>query len=258
MIKFIFPVLFYCSMCFLLTPEAKTHRLNPDSTTMHTPKDTIKTDSQAYKNYLVGKIDYTQDLRFVLVDHQYSNKEIYLRKETYAAFLKMHRAAKEDGVNLYIVSGGRNFDYQKGIWERKWKNLKNLTPLEKAKNILAYSSMPMTSRHHWGTDMDLNHLTNSYFDSGEGLAIYTWLREHASQYGFCQVYTDKTISGRTGYEMEKWHWSYMPLADQMLKDYNRVVKPEDIKGFTGSELATEIGMIENYVNGITHCSYTTP
>ena len=33
----------------------------------------------------------------------------------------MHAAAKKDGINLQIVSGTRNFEEQKGIWERKWE-----------------------------------------------------------------------------------------------------------------------------------------
>ena len=32
--------------------------------------------------------------------------------------------------------------------------------------------MPSTSRHHWGTDLDLNNLNNSYFTSGKGKKIY--------------------------------------------------------------------------------------
>ena len=36
------------------------------------------------------------------------------------------------------------------------------------KEIMKYSSMPSTSRHHWGTDIDLNSLENSYFEKGEG------------------------------------------------------------------------------------------
>ena len=114
--------------------------------------------------------------------------------------------------------------------------------------------MPMCSRHHWGTDLDLNSLENSYFSSGKGLKIYEWLTKHAPDYGFCQVYTNKKINNRTGYEEEKWHWSYMPIARQNLMRYNKTVKITDIKGFLGWETASEVNIIEAYVNGIQDCS----
>ncbi|MRI63023.1 D-alanyl-D-alanine carboxypeptidase family protein [Ornithobacterium rhinotracheale] len=205
-----------------------------------------------YKDYLVGKTNFAKDSAFVLVPSKYCNKQTYLRKETYEAFLKMHQAAQKAGFNLLIVSGARNFQHQKNIWERKWKANANLTPKERAKKILLFSSMPMSSRHHWGTDVDLNSLNNSYFESGKGKQLYEWMQKNAGKFGFCQVFTDKK-GGRTGYEMEKWHWSYMPLAKQLLKDYNKQITTKDFKGFLGSETADSVRIIKDYVNGINTC-----
>jgi len=109
--------------------------------------------------------------------------------------------------------------------------------------------MPSTSRHHWGTDMDLNSLDNSFFESGQGLKIYQWLVTHAAEYGFCQPYTSK-VEGRTGYEEEKWHWSYLPLSGFFLEEYKKKVSNKDIKGFNGSEVASSIDVIRNYVQGV--------
>jgi zinc D-Ala-D-Ala carboxypeptidase len=170
----------------------------------------------------------------------------------------MSDAARKDGVDLVIISATRNFDSQKRIWENKWQGRtmvegKNLTTVkdhkERARLILLYSSMPSTSRHHWGTDMDLNSLENSSFEHGEGLKIYQWLKTHASEFGFCQPYTSKS-DGRTGYEEEKWHWSYLPLSGQFLEDYIRKVTYKDIKGFLGSDVAPSIDVIKNYVGGV--------
>ena len=113
-----------------------------------------------------------------------------------------------------------------------------------------YSSMPMTSRHHWGTDIDLNSLNNSWFEEGEGKKVYDWLQAHAHDFGFYQPYTNKSLNNRTGYEEEKWHWSYMPLAGPYLDFYNKHVTNEDITGFEGSGLAPQIDMVGNYVNGL--------
>jgi LAS superfamily LD-carboxypeptidase LdcB len=109
--------------------------------------------------------------------------------------------------------------------------------------------MPATSRHHWGTDMDLNSLDNSYFESGEGLKIYQWLTAHAADYGFCQPYTSKS-GGRTGYEEEKWHWSYLPLSGEFLEQYKNLVTYADIEGFKGSEVSKSMKVISHFVDGV--------
>lgn len=205
------------------------------------------------KNYLLGKFNQNQDERFVQIADQYSGgsaKGAYLRKETYEAFVRMAEAAKADGVNLIIISATRNYFQQKAIWERKWTNdTESKTPVDRAKKILLYSSMPGSSRHHWGTDVDLNNLNNEYFDSGDGLKIYSWLKAHAHEYGFCQPYTAKT-DGRTGYEEERWHWSYTPLSIPFLEAYKKTVTLADIKDFLGSETAAQIDIITNYVDGV--------
>jgi zinc D-Ala-D-Ala carboxypeptidase len=217
--------------------------------------------AQVDKKYLLGQLDESKDTRFVKLDDTHTKGSAvgkYLRKEAYEAFIKMAAAAKQEGVNLFIISATRNFDSQKVIWENKWEGRtlvqgKNLTTVsnlqERARLILLYSSMPGTSRHHWGTDMDLNSLENSYFASDEGLKIYQWLTAHAAEFGFCQPYTSKA-NGRTGYEEEKWHWSYLPLSKILLQEYKNTITYSDIKGFKGSEVAEKIKAIEKYAEGV--------
>lgn len=205
------------------------------------------------KNYLLGKFNPNQDSRFVVLDDLHtagSARGAYLRKETYEAFVRMADAAKEDGVQLIIISATRNYFQQKAIWERKWMAEASIKgEADRAKKILLFSSMPGTSRHHWGTDMDLNNLNNEYFDSGEGLKIYEWLKAHAHEYGFCQPYTSKE-GGRTGYEEEKWHWSYTLLSIPFLETYKNTIKLTDIKDFLGSDTAAKLDVIVNYVDGV--------
>ena len=109
--------------------------------------------------------------------------------------------------------------------------------------------MPSTSRHHWGTDLDINSLSNSYFTEGKGKKEYNWLQKNASKFGFYQVYTSKE-NGRKGYNEEKWHWTYLPLSSKYLNYYNAHISLNDISGFKGSEFAKELNIIKNYVNGI--------
>ncbi|RNC86807.1 MAG: D-alanyl-D-alanine carboxypeptidase family protein [Winogradskyella sp.] len=212
-------------------------------------KDSIIKKPKISKDFILGKFDYKTDTSFVLVDSKYSVKPLYLKNEAYTAFKSMQKAAEQDGITLNILSGTRNFNEQKAIWERKWKRYEHLPPKERALKILEYSSMPSTSRHHWGTDMDLNSLNNSYFALGHGKKIYDWLQKHANSFGFYQVYTEKS-NGRTGYNLERWHWSYLPLASEYLNAYNNQISYNDINGFEGSEIAKELDVITTYVNGI--------
>lgn len=206
-------------------------------------------DYEMAKAFVLGKFEYKEDIKFTKASHFHSVKVLHLDKDVYQAFTTMFEAAKKDGIALKIISGTRNFYEQKTIWERKWNLNSNLEPLKRAKKILTYSSMPSTSRHHWGTDIDLNSLSNLYFSSGKGQREYNWLVSNANKFGFYQAYTTKE-NGRTGYNLEKWHWSYLPLASKYLKFYNYHITYGDINGFNGDSLATKNKMISNYVNGL--------
>lgn len=153
-----------------------------------------------------------------------------LRKKAAQAFDAMRSAAHKDGIKIYSLSSYRSFDRQMSIWNRKYlsPNLKNMTPEERVRDILTYSSLPGSSRHHWGTDadlIDLNHprpsdpLLASHFEKG-GIYydLYFWLIKHAHQFGFYEAYTNDPE--RTGYNYEPWHWSYAPLSIPLLKQFD--------------------------------------
>lgn len=211
------------------------------------------------EDFLLGKTDYAKDDRFSLVAASHSTKSCYLLYEVNDAFEEMAAAAQKDGISLKVISGGRNFNMQKAIWEKKWNARRPhfKTDKETALDILKYSSMPGTSRHHWGTDLDINSLEPSYFATGKGKAEYDWLQKNAGRFGFCQTYDNKNL-GRTGYAEEKWHFSYMPIAGVLLSQYNSKIGYEKITGFAGSQTAKEVEMIRVYVNGVaTNCEFLT-
>ena len=226
---------------------------NKNSQGIDSKADSLKSFSFS-KSFLLGKFDYRDHPDFVLVSENWSDKEIYLQKKAYLAFEQMAEAADKDGIPLIILSGTRNFDEQKVIWERKWEANKIEMQDEEniALKILMSSSMPSSSRHHWGTDIDINSVEESYFQSGQGENVYSWLKNNASKFNFCQVYDDKKITKRTGYELEKWHWSYMPISSKILNEYKKQIKSQDINGFQGSHLASSknVQIINNYVLGI--------
>ena len=80
-----------------------------------------------------------------------------LQKEAFDAFQDMKKAALKEGITIKIVSGYRSFNRQKNIWNRKY-NLyisQGLVPNEALQKIIEYSTLPGSSRHHWGTDIDI-------------------------------------------------------------------------------------------------------
>lgn len=217
-------------------------------------------DTNVSTAFLTGKFDPATKPGFTEVDLEYGGRPgMFLLEETYIAYIKMFYAAQFSGVTLSVVSATRNFEYQKWIWDAKWNGSmpadgKNLSltekdPVKRAAIILKYSSMPGTSRHHWGTDIDINSIDTAYFETPEGIMVYEWLTKNAYRYGFCQPF-DAKDKRRKGYEEEKWHWSYMPLAEPFLHAYQKKVDYSYLTGFAGSETAAKLDVIQNYVLGV--------
>ena len=147
------------------------------------------------KNILIGKTRPSTNKNLVSIDPMLASRAgMYMHRYAYEAFKKMHSAAASDGINLFIVSAFRSFGHQRRIWENKWNGKQLLDgnifapqisdPVERAREILKFSAMPGTSRHHWGTDIDLNSVEGSYFEQGEGKAVYNWLVRNAPSFGF--------------------------------------------------------------------------
>lgn len=205
---------------------------------------------QYSKDELLGRFDPERHPDFVKIKSEYaSHGGHFLRREVANAFYKMAEAAQKEGIKLVIVSSTRNYYRQKTIWENKYNKFTG-TPFDRANKILQYSSMPGTSRHHWGTDFDLNSVDPEYFNTPTGRKVYKWLSENAWKYGFFQPYTPIDNVRNSGYYEEKWHWSYKPLADLFLWAYRMMVSYEDIQGFIGAETAKSLNVIDNYVLSI--------
>ncbi len=209
-------------------------------------------------NYIMGKFEPANHPDFVTIPSKYRDETVrYLHRDVMNKFAEMADAAAEEGVRLVIRSATRNFESQKQIWEKKWMGLTILEDGSKAsdikdeflraKKILLYSSMPGTSRHHWGTDVDINAFENSWFAKGEGARLYAWMESNASKYGFCQVYGPISSNRKQGYQEEKWHWSYLPIAQKLQEEAAIKMKNEMITGFEGSQQASVIEMVKVYM-----------
>ena len=222
---------------------------------------TTHDSSSISMSYLMGQFDPVKDPRFVRMEKRYAQPPgLLLRREAYEAFKRMADAAAKEGIQLVILSATRNFARQKTIWEEKWTGARLVDgqklaktipdPVQRAQKILEWSSMPGSSRHHWGTDIDINAFENSYFAKGRGKKEYDWLQANAARFDFCQPYSPKDKDRPHGYNEEKWHWSYLPLSTPLTQYAEKHLRNEMIQGFQGAETAPPIDIVRNYVLGI--------
>jgi len=228
-----------------------------DSTNMEQgPRTETTTEIQGIPSLaeLLGDVRPSEDSAFSeLPSGMCSRDGLYLRTEARNAFVAMHDSALADGIRLTALSATRTFGHQRAIWNRKWArpHYMGWSNVDKARDILLYSSMPGSSRHHWGTDVDIHSLEPSDFIQGDGAQVVAWLRKTAHHFGFVEVYT--ADPARIGYQPEAWHWSYLPLAQPFLEALNAAHQSGELQGFEGFEgadTADSLGLMEHYINGV--------
>ncbi len=152
-----------------------------------------------------------------LVNRQHSISEFYspatrkvigpgmsqtMREDAATALEEMFAAAKEDGINLSIVSGFRSYSKQSSIYSRKKASVGQ-------KEADRVSARPGTSEHQLGLAMDLakrgsSQLNTSFGKTKEG----QWVMENAHRFGFIVRYLDG-YEHVTGYMYEPWHVRYV-------------------------------------------------
>ncbi|MDD2506120.1 MAG: D-alanyl-D-alanine carboxypeptidase family protein [Candidatus Cloacimonetes bacterium] len=207
------------------------------------------------KSLLMGRFKPAENTDFELIHSYNYYPGMYLHKRTKAALDSLVAAAARDDIFLNLVSATWSFDLQKTIWERKIKlhggqHFESLDEDRKRSiitEILKSSSMPTTSRHHWGTDVDFCSVELSFWDSPIGKRNLQWLQNNATSYGFNIVYSSDREGG---YSYEPWHWTYLPLSRHYLQEYLRQVSYDDITGFTGAEFARDFDVINEYVANV--------
>lgn len=113
------------------------------------------------------------------------------------AFDQMQADAAEEGLNIYISSGFRSYDYQAGLYERYVRQ-------SGKQEADRFSARPGHSEHQSGLAFDLNSIDISFEDTPE----YEWVRDHCADYGFIIRYP-KDGEEITGYMYEPWHIRYL-------------------------------------------------
>lgn len=167
----------------------------------------------------------------------------WLQPPVVKAFLALQQKAKLAGFNLQPASSFRDFQRQLQIWNTKFIgkrkvhndqgeniDLNTLTGFEKCQAILRWSALPATSRHHWGTDIDI--FDPNLLPKGQQLQLEPWeyetggyfaeltqfLQQHLADFNFSLPFNNLPNNKKIGYE--PWHISYIPLAQHYQKQLN--------------------------------------
>ena len=120
-----------------------------------------------------------------------------VNEEAKAAFEQMKQAAAAEGLNIYISSAFRSYEYQTKIYN-------NYVARDGQQQADTYSARPGHSEHQTGLAFDLNSIDDSFANTPES----DWVAQHAHEYGFIIRYpADK--ESVTGFKYEPWHLRYL-------------------------------------------------
>lgn len=175
-------------------------------------------------------------------------KNYLLLPEVEKAYQSMKRAASTVGIKIKVVSSYRSYEKQKVIWNRKFiafqkEGLKGLQIINK---IIEYSTIPGTSRHHWGTEIDVIDgnplvegdvlISEKFHDRGPYEKLRVWMDKNAQDFGFLRPYSMNEERG--GFLYEPWHYSFSEISKPMLKSYLKLDIVELLKddSLLGSEM----------------------
>nr|WP_283102683.1 M15 family metallopeptidase [Shewanella abyssi] len=174
----------------------------------------------------------------------------FLEQQTAAAFEKMRAAAAQEGIAIGICSAFRDFDRQQLIWNAKASGTRALlnkdsqpvdingkTAAQIVELILLWSALPGTSRHHWGTDLDifdshkvstrdLQLIPQEYQLDGPCYHLSLWLAKNAQRFGFYLPFQQ----GLSGVSAEPWHLSYYPVSKHYVDAFDVDTLSEVLQG----------------------------
>ncbi|MGM9922955.1 MAG: D-alanyl-D-alanine carboxypeptidase family protein [Bacillus sp. (in: firmicutes)] len=168
---------------------------NSDNMLVLVNKDYYLSDSYIPKDLVRANVRYS------FGDEE--NEKALLRQEAATALEEMFKAADNEDIELFAVSGYRSYARQEILFNVEVER----NGLEAAKEAVA---VPGQSEHQTGLTMDISSrsvdllLTQDYESTAEG----KWLAQNAHKYGFILRYP-KGKEAVTGYKYEPWHFRYV-------------------------------------------------
>lgn len=156
-------------------------------------------------NYLLVNKFYYLDSNYIpenleLLDSSYAKSGIYLVKEAKDNIERLINDAKNDGMNIRVISAYRSYTYQENLYNNYVKN-------DGVEMADTYSARPGYSEHQTGLVVDVTRAYDN-FNNFENTDEYNWMLENAANYGFILRYP-KDKEDITTYSFEAWHYRYV-------------------------------------------------
>ncbi len=146
-------------------------------------------------------LDFQPDCQsLVATEMDVFGRQPYLEENAFIAWREMQKAAREDGIELQIVSAFRSAEYQKNLLQRK------LEAGQRLEDILKVNAAPGFSEHHSGCALDIT--TPDFVpleEEFENSPAFIWLCEYGNSYGFSMSFPKYNDAGIA---YEPWHWKY--------------------------------------------------
>lgn len=162
-----------------------------------------KTDPELLQKY--SKVyflnEHYQPAKLTKLDGAYvydERKEAYLHAQVVSHFEDMVDDARDEGIDLYVVSAFRSFETQSG--------LKDAYTVTYGSGANTFSADQGYSEHQLGTAVDFTTKgLNGGLEGFENTPAYEWLLDNAYRYGFTLSYPP----GNAYYIFEPWHWRFV-------------------------------------------------
>lgn len=134
-------------------------------------------------------------------DHEAETMQV--SSQIIPALEALFRAAEQNGIKLWLISGYRSTAYQQALYQR-------YVARDGQAAADRYSARPGTSEHQTGLALDIGDpngpclLQTCYDQTPAGI----WLAAHSYEYGFILRYPEGK-EAITGYQYEPWHFRYV-------------------------------------------------
>lgn len=135
----------------------------------------------------------------VTLDKEYSSRGEKIREIAYKDLKVMFDKAREDGINLNVISGYRTSEKQNTLFNNSVKK-------NGIEHALMYSAKMGHSEHQLGLAIDINTTQESFKNTNE----YKWLKNNSYKYGFIERYKENK-ENITGFAYEPWHYRYIGI-----------------------------------------------
>lgn len=204
--------------------------MTADKATAETFDSSVCNPSKTHNNpadidVIVNKKHCMQPLTYEPADLVTSNGAT-LSAKAIGSFNQLYAAAAAAGEPFYVTSSYRSYTSQVQTYDY-WVSTSGRAGAD------TYSARPGYSEHQTGFAFDVaaNGCVLSCFGT---MPQYTWLQQHAADYGFVQRYYSGEES-ITGYEAEEWHYRYVGVAVAKDMQAKGIKTLEQYWGITGGD-----------------------